>query len=70
MDNKLLTQKQAADFLNVSPRTLESWRRKRTGPRYTRYSNRCLRYSERELADWLASRANRETEEAPDETKG
>ena len=58
MDDKLLTQVQAAELLNVSPRTLEAWRRKRTGPRFVIYSNRCLRYSERDLHEWLATRAN------------
>ncbi len=33
-NNKTLTQKQAADILCVSPRTLESWRVKGCGPSY------------------------------------
>ena len=59
MDDKLLNQREAAELLHVSPRTLEAWRRKGAGPRYIIYSVRCLRYSERALREWLAVRANR-----------
>jgi DNA-binding transcriptional MerR regulator len=69
MDNKLLTQRQAAELLNVSPRTLEAWRLKGTGPQYIRYSNRCLRYSERDLAEWLAARSIRCAENISNEAK-
>jgi predicted DNA-binding transcriptional regulator AlpA len=67
IDNRLLTQNEAAKFLNISPRTLENWRRKGTGPRYVSYSNRCLRYSESDLADWLAARAHCRSGGSPNE---
>lgn len=52
----LLDEKQAADFLAVTPGTLSVWRS--TG----RYSipfvkvGRCVRYSRHALENWLASR--------------
>ena len=36
----MLDQEEAARFLHVQPRTLESWRQRRIGPRFVRYSMR------------------------------
>lgn len=47
-----LTEKQAADMLNVNPRTLQQWRRRRTGPQPVPISKRCIRYSYREVIRW------------------
>ncbi len=49
----LLTQTEAAAILHVEPRTLESWRQHRVGPRYVRYSRRCVRYRVADLRTWL-----------------
>jgi hypothetical protein len=49
----LLNQKEAARFLHVQPRTLESWRQRRIGPRFVRYSMRCVRYRAQDLQAWL-----------------
>jgi hypothetical protein len=51
----LLTQTQAAALLHVEPRTMESWRQHRVGPRYIRYSRRCVRYRIEDIQDWLAA---------------
>jgi hypothetical protein len=51
----LLTQSEAAILLHVEPRTLESWRQHRVGPRYIRYSRRCVRYRIEDIQDWLAA---------------
>lgn len=40
---KMLSEKQAASYLNVSVRTLQDWRRKRFGPSYTKLGSR-VRY--------------------------
>lgn len=40
--NRNLTTKQAAEFLNISPRTLEQWRWERRGPSYSKYGRRVL----------------------------
>ena len=57
MDDSLLTPSQTAEFLNISPRTLEAWRRKGIGPPFMSLSLRCVRYSERALNDWISARA-------------
>lgn len=49
----MLTPAEAAIVLRVEPRTLEGWRRHRTGPRYFRYSGRCVRYRPEDLKEWL-----------------
>jgi hypothetical protein len=53
----VLDQVEAARFLRVKPRTLESWRQRRTGPRFIRYSQRCVRYRPHDLQAWLDARA-------------
>jgi hypothetical protein len=53
----MLTPAEAATILHVEPRTLEGWRRHRTGPRYFRYSGRCVRYRSEDLQDWLQAHA-------------
>lgn len=53
---KLLTTKEAAAILRISPRTLERKRRKGDGPRYTRLgpTNKCkVVYLESEIHSWI-----------------
>lgn len=40
---------EAARVLGVEPATLEKWRRNGRGPRFVRYSHRCVRYRLRDL---------------------
>jgi hypothetical protein len=44
IDDELLDSAGAALFLKISERTLERWRRNRTGPSYVRLSARAVRY--------------------------
>lgn len=53
----MLTPAEAAAILHVEPRTLEGWRRYRTGPRFFRYSGRCVRYRPEDLREWLEGHA-------------
>lgn len=53
----LLTQTEAAAVLHVEPRTLESWRQHRVGPRFIRYSRRCVRYRVEDLREWVSAQA-------------
>jgi hypothetical protein len=53
----ILNQEEAAQFLHVQPRTLESWRLRRIGPRFVRYSMRCVRYRTQDLQAWLDSQS-------------
>ena len=48
----LLTEVQAADVLNLSIRTLQAWRTKRSGPSFVR-AGRAIRYRRRDLYDWM-----------------
>jgi hypothetical protein len=50
--DSLLTEVQAADVLNLSVRTLQAWRTKRTGPSFVR-AGRAIRYRMRDLVAWM-----------------
>lgn len=54
---QLVDQREAARFLGLAPRTLESWRSRRIGPRFIAYSRRCIRYRIADLQDWVTERA-------------
>lgn len=54
---EVLDQEEAARLLRVRPRTLESWRQRRIGPRFIRYSIRCVRYRPQDLQAWLDSQS-------------
>ena len=56
----LLTETQAAEFLQVSPRTLQAWRVRGGGPRYQKLG-RAVRYQRRALVEWLEARTRRST---------
>jgi excisionase family DNA binding protein len=57
----LLTQDEAAKFLRLPPRTLETWRVRGGGPRYIKISRRSVRYRRADLDAWVASRARDHT---------
>jgi excisionase family DNA binding protein len=42
----------AAEFLGVSPRTIEKWTQQKQIPHY-KVSHRCIRYDVAELAEWM-----------------
>jgi predicted site-specific integrase-resolvase len=50
--SELLTPKEAAAFLKVSPRSMERWRNKGTGPKFSRLNGR-VRYSMSDVQAWL-----------------
>ena len=68
----LLTEVQAADFLQVTPRALQKWRATGTGPPYVRISSRCVRYRRRDLFAWTEGRLRTSTTqtELPDGQAG
>ena len=56
-EERLLSQNEAAEFLRIQPRTLEAWRaRGGVGPKFIRYSARCVRYRLGDLQAWVVSR--------------
>ena len=46
--DQLLTEAQAAEYLNISIRTLQAWRVQGGGPRYSKLG-RSVRYRQRDL---------------------
>lgn len=50
----LLTTAEAATYLSLSPRTLESWRSKLVGPKYIKPEGRAaVRYRTSDLEEWI-----------------
>ena len=62
MNEKFLTQNEAADFLRISPHTLERKRCNSTGPKFVKAGRRVL-YTETSLKDWTDSRTFNNTSE-------
>lgn len=60
---ELLTAKQAATVLNLSPVTLAKWRCAGGGPRFIRYTARCIRYLQADLDTWVSARSAAHTSE-------
>ena len=50
--DSLLREELAADFLNLSVRTLQSWRLRRAGPPFV-HVGRAIRYRRRDLIAWI-----------------
>lgn len=57
----LLRPDDAARFLGVEPRTLETWRYRGGGPVFVRISASCVRYDIADLDNWIAERKRRST---------
>ena len=62
-DERLLREKPAAKYMDLSVRTLQAWRHRGGGPRFIRISSRCIRYRKSDLDEWLESRRVRSTSE-------
>ena len=54
----------AAGFLNVTRRTMQSWRQKGGGPKFIRLSARCIRYRRTDLKQWADSHLRGSTAES------
>lgn len=50
--SKMLTTKEAADILGVSPSVMEKWRRRGLGPKYFKYEH-SIRYNDADLRDYM-----------------
>jgi hypothetical protein len=59
---KLQTRKEAAEFLRISPRTLEKWAVTGEGPAFAKIGSRSL-YSVSDLETWVNSRKHQNTSE-------
>lgn len=51
----LLTEAQAAQFINLSPRFLQVRRLQSSGPKFIRISHRCIKYRVSDLLSWIES---------------
>jgi phage terminase Nu1 subunit (DNA packaging protein) len=51
-DDALLNEVQAAEFLDLSIRTLQAWRVRSAGPPFVK-AGRAVRYRRRDLIDWI-----------------
>ena len=58
-----LTEAQAADLININPRTLQQWRLRGAGPKFVRISSRCVRYRYRDVTDWAVRLLHSSTSE-------
>jgi excisionase family DNA binding protein len=52
VDERLWTEQQTADYLNVAVGTLRRWRAEGTGPRALR-AGRTVRYRKSDVDEWL-----------------
>lgn len=59
----LLNQRQAADLMGVSERTLECWRSRGGGPPFVKISRRAVRYRRQDIDQWVGERVQRSTSE-------
>lgn len=57
---RLNTEREEADRLNASVRTLQAWRTRGDGPPFLKLG-RAVRYDPRKTDEWLATRARRNT---------
>ena len=58
MKHKLMTEREAAEYLNVTTRCLQAWRYRDEGkgPRFIRISARCIRYRPEDLESFTQER--------------
>lgn len=52
---KYMTEQEAADYLKMSPKTLQKWRHQGNSPAYSKLG-RCIRYLESDLDEYASSR--------------
>lgn len=60
----LLSERDAAAALSLTPRTLQAWRARGEGPPHVRVSSRCVRYRVEDLESWAAERVRTSTSDA------
>lgn len=61
MKQKFLDTKEAAEYIGMSPRTLEAWRRKPSGLVYYMYGQKIL-YEISDLNKWIKNRKPKKIE--------
>lgn len=61
MTVQLVDERQAAEMLSLTPRTMQEWRASGRGPPHVRISSRCVRYRVRDLEAWIEGRLRAST---------
>jgi predicted DNA-binding transcriptional regulator AlpA len=61
--DRLIAERQAAEFLGYSVRALQNWRVRGGGPRFVKVSGRSVRYRRRDLIEWVERRLRWNTSE-------
>ncbi len=61
--DRLINEKEAADFVGYTTRCLQNWRVVGGGPKFVRISSRAIRYRRRDVVDWAESRLRSSTSE-------
>ena len=64
MDELLVDENQASEVLHTSPRTLQGWRQRGTGPRYIKVGQ-LVRYRPSSLQEYISSQTRSSTSEQP-----
>jgi len=62
--DRLMDEREAAEFLGYSVRALQNWRVRGGGPRFVKVSGRSVRYRRRDLIIWIEERTVSNTTEA------
>ena len=70
LDDTLLTTKQAAVLLGLTPRFLEMRRYRGGGPEFIRVSGRCVRYLRSDLISWIDARRRTSTSDPGPDSDG
>lgn len=59
--DRLIPERDAADFLGYTMRALQNWRLRGGGPSYVKVSARSIRYRRRDLVAWTESKLTAHT---------
>jgi predicted DNA-binding transcriptional regulator AlpA len=62
----LLVEKEAAEILGFSTRTLQKWRSDGGGPKFVHVSKRAIRYRQEDLLRWIEERVRTSTSDHGD----
>jgi predicted DNA-binding transcriptional regulator AlpA len=63
MERLLLTEKEAAEMIGLTPRFLQNRRTRGDSPRFVRISARCVRYRASDIVEWAEQRLHSNTSE-------
>jgi predicted DNA-binding transcriptional regulator AlpA len=68
-DDTLLTEKQVAEWLQLSVRSIQAWRGRGGGPAFSK-CGRCVRYRASEISRWLDERQRSSTSDPGSSASG